>query len=211
MSRPAARESVNGAQRDRAAQIVEAAGACLARKGYANTSLKEIAAEAQVAPSLLHYYFDSKEHLLVEVVRSVVSRNRDEMRRDFELSSTPIEKVNRSVDRARRRCRENPGFYRLLFDLITLGIHQPAIGEQVAALFSESDHELQQSILEVEHDLDLNLADKGIPDRSALARVIIAAVDGLALQSLFDPGLDIDAAFDALRVMLLRLGDVEPE
>src|SRR5262245_24305808 len=48
-------------------RILAAALACWSRQGYHGTSLKQIAAEAGVAKSLLHYHFSSKEHLLIEL------------------------------------------------------------------------------------------------------------------------------------------------
>lgn len=47
--------------------IVEAAEACFSRGGYAGASMREIAERAGVSKSLLHYHFQSKEHLFVEV------------------------------------------------------------------------------------------------------------------------------------------------
>ena len=43
--------------RRRRTEIVRAAATVLGRKGSADTSMKEIAREAGVAPGLLHYYF----------------------------------------------------------------------------------------------------------------------------------------------------------
>src|SRR5215467_9031854 len=48
-------------------RILAAALACWSRDGYHGSSLKDIAAEAGVAKSLLHYHFQSKEHLLIEL------------------------------------------------------------------------------------------------------------------------------------------------
>lgn len=47
--------------------IVEAAEACFSRAGYTGASMREIAERAGVSKSLLHYHFQSKEHLFVEV------------------------------------------------------------------------------------------------------------------------------------------------
>jgi AcrR family transcriptional regulator len=47
--------------------IVEAAEGCFSRGGYAGASMREIAEHAGVSKSLLHYHFQSKEHLFVEV------------------------------------------------------------------------------------------------------------------------------------------------
>jgi len=53
--------------RRRRAEIVRAAATVLGRQGSADTSMKEIAREAGVAPGLLHYYFESKDELLLAV------------------------------------------------------------------------------------------------------------------------------------------------
>ncbi|TME89384.1 MAG: helix-turn-helix transcriptional regulator [Chloroflexi bacterium] len=46
-------------------RIVQAAYRALVKRGYHETSMKDIAAEAGVAPGLAHYYFETKEDLLV--------------------------------------------------------------------------------------------------------------------------------------------------
>lgn len=52
-------------QRER---LLDAALACYAGSGIGATSLRSIAAEADVTPALVHYYFGSKEQLLDTVV-----------------------------------------------------------------------------------------------------------------------------------------------
>lgn len=44
--------------------IVEALDRCIRAKGYAHTSLNDLAAEAGMSPSHLHYYFTGKEAVL---------------------------------------------------------------------------------------------------------------------------------------------------
>jgi len=56
---PAPRESVR--------RILEAASTLWSRHGIQGVSLEKIAAAAGVAKSLLHYHFESKDHLLLEV------------------------------------------------------------------------------------------------------------------------------------------------
>src|SRR5467141_4366291 len=50
------------------ARIVDAAYRTLVRRGYHETAMKDIAAEAGVAPGLAHYYFETKEDLLVAAI-----------------------------------------------------------------------------------------------------------------------------------------------
>src|SRR6059058_2885767 len=54
---------------DKAARIVDAMRQSVARRGSAGSTFDHVAREAGVSRGLLHYYFGSKEQLLVEVVR----------------------------------------------------------------------------------------------------------------------------------------------
>src|SRR3984957_3254663 len=54
---------------DKAARIVEAMRTSVAARGIAGSTFDHVAREAGVSRGLLHYYFGTKERLLVEVVR----------------------------------------------------------------------------------------------------------------------------------------------
>ena len=53
----------------KAARIVEAMRASVAARGIAGSTFDHVAGEAGVSRGLLHYYFGTKEQLLIEVVR----------------------------------------------------------------------------------------------------------------------------------------------
>src|SRR2546425_11500908 len=61
-------------------RIIEAAYQALVKRGYHETSMKDIAAEAGVAPGLAHYYFETKEDLLV----AAIGRGREPAMRAWE-------------------------------------------------------------------------------------------------------------------------------
>src|SRR5687768_14464257 len=54
---------------DKAQRIIEAMRASVGTRGAAGSTFDHVAREAGVSRGLLHYYFGSKERLLVEVVR----------------------------------------------------------------------------------------------------------------------------------------------
>ena len=54
---------------DKAKRIVDAMRSSVARRGAAGSTFDHVAREAGVSRGLLHYYFGTKERLLVEVVR----------------------------------------------------------------------------------------------------------------------------------------------
>ncbi|MBI3751063.1 MAG: TetR/AcrR family transcriptional regulator [Chloroflexi bacterium] len=64
MTRTGRRPGTSGS-RDR---ILSAARACFATSGYDATTIRSIAAAAEVDPALVRHYFGSKEHLFVEAL-----------------------------------------------------------------------------------------------------------------------------------------------
>src|SRR5690242_17342243 len=54
---------------DKAQRIVNAMRDSVAQRGAAGSTFEHVAREAGVSRGLLHYYFGTKERLLVEVVR----------------------------------------------------------------------------------------------------------------------------------------------
>lgn len=55
--------------KQRRQQILDAAIACFARKGFQQTTMADIAAQAGVSDTLAYRYFSGKEELIVEAVR----------------------------------------------------------------------------------------------------------------------------------------------
>src|SRR6266542_1128362 len=55
--------------RDKARRIVDAMRRCVATRGIAGATFEHVSREAGVSRGLLHYYFGTKERLLIEVLR----------------------------------------------------------------------------------------------------------------------------------------------
>ncbi len=174
-------------------ELLGAAARVLAERGYRGASIKDIAAAAGVAPGLLHYYFPSKEKLVLEIL----ARIRDRHRRDIqELVSTlePDQLAARSFQASRARIAEEPEWYRLRFEMFALGLLVPAFADQVAALLREGRDGIASVIRAIAGDPGLEVG--------GLAAVVLAAFDGLALQALVDPGFDLDGGYRALAAMV---------
>ncbi len=61
-------------QNPRVVQILDAASRCFSRDGLANTTVQEIAIEAGLTKSMIHYYFESKQVLILELQAFVHER-----------------------------------------------------------------------------------------------------------------------------------------
>ncbi|MFF0131971.1 TetR/AcrR family transcriptional regulator [Streptomyces mirabilis] len=70
-------EAAPGTDRDRRAQLVNASVDYVAAHGITDLSLRGLGAAIGVSHRMLIHYFGSKEHLLVEIVRTSEQRQRD--------------------------------------------------------------------------------------------------------------------------------------
>jgi AcrR family transcriptional regulator len=184
----------------RRSQIVHAAAAVLGRQGFGATSLKDVAREAGVAPGLLHYYFESKEDLLLEVLVVMERQMIAEWKLSVASVDDPLERIIAGVDHAEARCADQPEFLRLVLDLYTASLSSPALRLKCAGLCSHLVDEIE---IEVRRALGPLPAYSLVAPRD-LAGAIAAAIDGIALSGLVlqQPAA---ARFHALKVLLLSL------
>src|SRR5260370_37061429 len=66
--------------------IVEAAGRCIIARGHAALSTRAVATEAGVNQSLIHYYFGTKERLMLAVLERM---NQALLKRQAEMFESP--------------------------------------------------------------------------------------------------------------------------
>lgn len=177
--------------------ILDAAYRCLARHGVAAVSMRQIAREAGVALSQLHYYFRSKEQLLIEVMRRTTEQHVRAMAQW--LAQQPVERrIPGLVSMMRQRLREDPGWFRLLFDCLALALHDPAASRQLRPFFQELAREAAERLGQLWQPADKPAGGPhpgrgGWPGRwawslspQALGRIFVAALYGLALQLLLE-------------------------
>lgn len=77
--------------------ILDAALRCFARRGFAATTIKALASEAQVNSALLYYYFADKQTLYREALRHVATRLASSAGRELSETIDPEEGVRRFV------------------------------------------------------------------------------------------------------------------
>ena len=176
-------------------RIVDAAYEVLAEKGYDATTFKEIARSAEAAQGLIHYYFGSKDRLLLEVLKEASERTREEMQRF--VAALPEERPRRGMSvlaQQKHRVSRQPEWYRLRYELFALGMRKPELLPSVGELLAKGRRGVGEVLV--------RLAGKEIADQEALSAVMLACFDGLALQKLGDPDFDLDGAYRVLDRMI---------
>lgn len=173
-------------------QIIAAAYDILSSKGYQATTMKEVAKVARVAPGLIHYYFDNKEQLM----QAVLWEAADRYIKHAEKLCASISQEQLSEEAftwPKERVESEPQWYRLRYELFVLGLHNPNLRESMSELLAKS----RNAIAFVLHQI----APDGIAKSEALASVLLASFDGLALQKLADPNFDLENAYAVLKQM----------
>jgi TetR/AcrR family transcriptional regulator len=94
--------------------ILDAALRCFAANGYAATTIKDLASEAQVNSALLYYYFVDKQTVYRETLRHVVQRLSDSAGRRLDPELAPDEAIRRFVQQQAEFLIANPHVPRLM-------------------------------------------------------------------------------------------------
>lgn len=188
------------AAQERIKHIIEASGVVLASQGYANTSIKDIAREAGVAQGLIHYYFGSKQELVLAVLREACGEMLEATRRSFrEADGHPLARAWAGLQAAEKRATERPELFRILLEMVPLAHNNPALRTQLQGLYENLCDEVAAMADELNQQLPTPLP---IPLRD-FAGVIVAAIDGLAIRSLIEPDVDPAALYRGLGFLLL--------
>jgi AcrR family transcriptional regulator len=172
---------------DKAARIVEAMRSSVAARGAAGSTFDHVAREAGVSRGLLHYYFGTKERLLVEVVRrdcDIRMAALDEQLAGARTADDFLDVLVRSLEDA---VEHDPAFFTLMFEIFTVARRNEEIAAEMAELTRRTRVQLAGLLESKQQEGVLDLAE----DPDAVAAVLFALGDGLALWALSEPGRDL--------------------
>jgi AcrR family transcriptional regulator len=178
---------------DKAQRIIDAMRESVAKRGAAGSTFEHVAGEAGVSRGLLHYYFGTKERLLVEVVRRDAEIRVARLDEPLAKARTVDDVIDVLVASLTDMIENEPGFFLLLYELFSAGRRNPEIRHEVGQLFDRTRSHVADVLRAKEGEGVLNLRH----DAEAVVSYLFAVGDGFALQSLSDPERDIGAALAA--------------
>ncbi len=130
---PAA-EGARSLSGEKAQRIVEAMRRSVARRGTAGSTFDHVSREAGVSRGLLHYYFGTKEQLLVEAVRRDCELRMEQLERQLSGAQTAEDFIDLMAQNLKETVREDPDFVTLVFELFTLSRRNADIALEYAEL-----------------------------------------------------------------------------
>jgi AcrR family transcriptional regulator len=178
---------------EKAQRIVEAMRRSVARRGTAGSTFDHVSREAGVSRGLLHYYFGTKEQLLVEAVRRDCELRMELLERRLASARSAEDYIDLMAQNLQETVREEPEFVTLVFELFTLSRRNEDIAAEYAGL-------MQRMRGQVAAMLDLAQGE-GIlrlhAEPEAVAEILFSLADGLALRMLAEPDRDFTATVRA--------------
>ena len=186
---------------DKVQRIVDAMRTCIAQRGITGATFEHVSREAGVSRGLLHYYFGTKERLLIEVLRSDAEVRIGALDQPLEAAETPDQVLDVFVAGAEEILQSDPGFYVLLFELFSAGRQNPEIRGELALVYAGSRRHVAEILRRKEAEGVLKLRF----DPETTVTFMFGAADGAALQRLTDPERDYSELLQLERGMLRYL------
>src|SRR4051794_21411735 len=125
----AAPRSLDG---DKARRIIEAMRASVGSRGAAASTFDHVAREAGVSRGLLHYYFGSKERLLVEVVRHDCDLRIEALDKRLAAADSLDAVVAALVSQLEEFVEDEEGTQAVVYELLSASRHSDEIREELA-------------------------------------------------------------------------------
>jgi AcrR family transcriptional regulator len=183
-------------------EILEALYRCLLRKPYSETSIKDIGMEAGINHAMLHYYFRSKEDILLCFIDSISERYSAMFRHD-------LKKIERK-DLTRREILKHVFHFMnthittdkklqtIFVEIWGIAIYKPAVHARVKKMYSEWIRELAGF---------MKPSNGAAADIDSLAMAVVAFQEGVGLFSVsFDlKKKDTMALMEAFQEKILEM------
>lgn len=141
-------------------QIFEAASRIFQRKGYAGARMQEIADEAEINKSMLHYYYRSKDKLFQEVFQQEIKRLFPVIFGVLDSDQSLPEKIEDLIDTYYAFLEDNP--YLVQFVIHEMHQHADRFKE---FLKEESIHPPKSFLIQVQNEVEQGNMDPVKPQQ----------------------------------------------
>jgi AcrR family transcriptional regulator len=189
-------------QEERKLQILKALDSCLQEKSFEKTSIKDIARVAGVNHGVLHYYFSSKEDILLNYIDYVIYDYQAQLQ-EWLVTEDPAaigkkEFIREIFGFINHKITLNKGLSRLFVEIWEIALYNEDVRRKLRHAYTRWIEELSSII------------SRYIDDKNFASNVSIAMVafwEGMALFStIFDPGsLNVEEVLDGFQKRVLDI------
>lgn len=165
-------------------EILSAAAAVFAEKGFSNTKMEDISKRAEIGKGTLYEYFRSKDDLFFALYQNLLNSFHTRIYSSLSPEQTPTEALTAMISATLRAFDEWHDYGMLLLEFW----NEHRRGKFLKLDFSD--------VYDKSRDILKNLIEEGIikgefaeVDPMVASSTIIAVLDGILLQRIFDPDL----------------------
>ena len=130
-------------------RILGAARRMFTESGFAGASMGAVAREAGVSKGLLHYHFDSKDHLFVETQQAFFRELHRRFSERADRGDGGVVSALEALDAAWEAIRDLHGGAAFVVETLALSNHDSALGRRVADFYDESTDLLEDAITQI--------------------------------------------------------------
>jgi AcrR family transcriptional regulator len=176
-------------------QILDAAAACFARGGFHRTTMQDICVEVELSPGAVYRYFQSKE----EIIQAMCTRGHEEdvesIRDAMKLDNT-LEVFDELI-RVFFSGVEDREFCALMVELISEARRDEMISESVREGWTQIMEPLTELVIAAQARGEINPQ----LDPAAVVSVMLGVYQGLVLQNLVRPDMDVEGYAQTTRAL----------
>jgi AcrR family transcriptional regulator len=185
--------ATKGLSGEKARRIVEAMRHSVARRGAAGSTFDHVSREAGVSRGLLHYYFGTKEQLLVEAARRDCELRIEALEQRLAGAQTADDFVALLAENLQETIHEDPDFVTLVFELFTLSRRNEDIAVEYARLVRLTRERLAGMLAAAQAEGVLQLH----AEPEAIADILFSLGDGFSLRMIAEPERDFSETIRA--------------
>jgi AcrR family transcriptional regulator len=178
--------ATRGLSGEKARRIVEAMRHSVARRGAAGSTFDHVSREAGVSRGLLHYYFGTKEKLLVEAARRDCELRIEALEQRLAGAQTADDFVALLAENLQETIHEDPDFVTLVFEMFTLSRRNEEIASEYARLMRLTRERLAGMLAAAQSEGVLQLH----AEPEAVADILFSLGDGFAMRMIAEPERD---------------------
>ena len=169
-------------------QILKNSLKVLAKNGYENTTIANIAAESGVSRGILHYYFSNKEDLVSKVLvyssENIIQSTIKDIR-----GKTREEIADNIIKDSIQSFKENPEFYAFLFEMWCASRRSDKIRNELIICSDIVTKSIKKVLDEA---IQNGLLKLDIKNTEEVSKVLLALFNGIAFEKLMHPSKDLD-------------------
>jgi len=186
---------------ERRTQILDAAVACFARKGYYETTMDDIVREANLSKGTLYWYFKSKLELFRNLNELWFAEIMESLKQQANPEANSAARLRMMVEAVKSSAASKPELVRALLEFYTLALRDAELKQWLRDAYV-SDGKLLRELLKD----GIDRGEFRTFDPAAVARLTMAALDGALLhRELFEAESSGSPTLDEVADTLIAL------